>query len=165
MFSNRSYGIAGLEAPDWDVSNWLNLSTQQPIPQVGDFKEQILYLYFFQSWCPGCHSHGFPTLNEVKAHYAQNRDVNFLAIQTVFEGFESNTLETAALTAERHNLTFPIGHDANLDGRFSQVMQDYRSGGTPWTVLIDKKGVVRFNDFHAEAPQMVEIIDTLLLED
>ena len=43
--------------------------------------------------------------------------VAFVAIQTVFEGFEVNTAERARETAEKYQLTIPVGHDPGPDGR------------------------------------------------
>lgn len=164
MISDRSYGVAGYKAPEWGVNRWLNLPDRTESLSLADYEGKVVYLYFFQAWCPGCHSHGFPTLNAVKEQFAGNDDVAFVAIQTVFEGFDSNTLEAAEKTAERHGLDFPVGHDVGPDGNRSQTMQDYRSGGTPWTVLIDKNGNVRFNDFRATPDGMAGMIDQLLAE-
>jgi thiol-disulfide isomerase/thioredoxin len=40
-------------------------------------------------------------------------------------------------------------------------MGRYRTGGTPWVVIIDKQGTVRFNDFHISAAQARRLIDDL----
>ena len=40
-------------------------------------------------------------------------------------------------------------------------MRNYRTGGTPWTIIIDKRGMVRFNNFHIQAEDAVKIIDAL----
>ena len=37
---------------------------------MADFRGKVVYLYFFQSWCPGCHRHGFPTLQAMSKHFA-----------------------------------------------------------------------------------------------
>ena len=41
-------------------------------------------------------------------------------------------------------------------------MKRYRSGGTPWVVIIDRKGVVRFNNFHNSPKKSIALIDSLL---
>ena len=41
-------------------------------------------------------------------------------------------------------------------------MEQYRSGGTPWTVLIDKKGKVVFNAFHVPIERGNLLIEKLL---
>ena len=71
---------------------------------VGDFRGKILYLYGFQFWCPGCHSRGFPTLQKLIRHYKDDTDVEFVAVQTVFEGFGTNTFERARKVAKDYGL-------------------------------------------------------------
>lgn len=55
-----SYGILGQRAPEWDVRQWFNLPDGKDTVDLGDYKGKVVYLYCFQSWCPGCHSSGFP---------------------------------------------------------------------------------------------------------
>ena len=45
------------------------------------------------------------------------------------------------------------------------IMKNYRSGGTPWAVIIDPTGTVAYNHFHIEPPQAMSIINQLLSED
>jgi hypothetical protein len=40
-------------------------------------------------------------------------------------------------------------------------MQRYRTGGTPWTIVIDSTGTVRYNDFHVEANQITDLVNRL----
>ena len=152
------YGIEGQQAPEWDVAQWFNVPDDKPSLSLRDVADKITYLYCFQSWCPGCHSHGFPTLLAVRDSLKDDPGVAFVAIQTVFEGFDVNTLERAKDVARQYALEIPFGHDPGPDGRRSLVMQRYHTGGTPWTVLIDQRGRVRFNDFHAEAEEMTHLI-------
>lgn len=154
-------GILNKPAPGWGVKKWLNLPDGVRSLDVSDFKGKVLYLYCFQSWCPGCHSHGFPTLQKMIKRYQGNDEVAFVAVQTVFEGFASNTFEHAKRIAKRYDLDIPIGQSGE-NGKRSPLMRSYRTGGTPWTVIIDRDGVVRFNDFHAREPQASRLIDRLL---
>lgn len=154
-------GILNQPAPGWAVKKWLNLPDGALSLDVADLKGKVLYLYCFQSWCPGCHSHGFPTLQKMIKRYQGNDDVTFVAVQTVFEGFASNTFEHAKAVAKRYHLDIPIGQSGE-NGKRSPLMSAYRTGGTPWTVIIDRGGVVRFNDFHARESSASELIDRLL---
>ncbi len=43
-----------------------------------------------------------------------------------------------------------------------EIMKQYRSGGTPWTVIIDPEGGVVYNHFHIEPHQVVAFIKGLL---
>jgi len=135
-----SYGIQGHQAPEWGVGTWFNLPDEKQRLDLQNLTNTVIYLYFFQSWCPGCHSHGFPTLLKVMEQFPASPDVAFVAIQTVFEGFEVNTAERARETAQKYQLTIPVGHDPGPNGRLSLIMQRYRTGGTPWIIVIDSKG-------------------------
>ncbi|MBI4661500.1 MAG: hypothetical protein HY735_21980 [Verrucomicrobia bacterium] len=58
------------------------------------------------------------------------------------------------------HLTFPIGQSGSTQKR-SELMARYRTGGTPWVVIVDRNGVVRFNDFHLEAREATKLIEQL----
>jgi thiol-disulfide isomerase/thioredoxin len=156
-----NYGIQGDRAPEWGVETWFNLPDDKQRLDLKNFTNTVIYLYCFQSWCPGCHSHGFPTLLNVMEQFRESSGVAFVAIQTVFEGFEVNTAERARETAEKYQLTIPVGHDPGPNGRLSLIMQRYRTGGTPWTIVIDSVGTVSYNDFHVEANEMTDRINLL----
>jgi len=156
-------GILGKPAPAWIVDNWTNLADDIESIDVSDYDGKVLYLYFFQSWCPGCHKYGFPTLQKLIASYKNNKNVEFVAVQTTFEGYHTNTFESAKRTARQYELDIPIGHSGTAGVR-SQLMRDYRSGGTPWTIVIDQSGIVRYNDFHIKVAQATDLIDKLIEE-
>jgi len=154
-------GIQGKKAPRWAATDWIQLPKGKNALEPHDYKGKVIYLYNFQSWCPGCHAHGFPTLKSVSEHYKDDPKVAFVAIQTVFEGFAYNDVDELVPTAEKFGLDIPFGQSGKK-GQPSDLMRRYRSGGTPWTVIIDQKGVVRYNAFHIEAEQAVKLIDSLL---
>ena len=153
-------GIEGRTAPDWDVTQWINLNPESNKIDVGDFDGKVVYLYCFQSWCPGCHSSGFPTLKAVQQAFKDDEGVAFVAVQTTFEGFAHNTFEQAKEVAKKYGLDIPIGHSGTPEKR-STIMTRYRTGGTPWTILIDPDGVVRYNDFHIRPQQAIDLVNRL----
>jgi len=157
-------GIDGHPAPPWSVTNWDNLPKGVDNLDVDYFEGKVLYLYCFQSWCPGCLSHGFPTLKQVMSKFEGEDDAAFVAIQTVFEGFSANSFQRGKETLESFDLEIPMGQSGDNDRR-SVVMTRYRTGGTPWTIIIDKKGIVRYNDFHISPDSAVTIMQNLLAED
>ncbi len=154
-------GVAGKQAPSWPQVEWLNLPTEIPRLDISDLRGQVVYLFFFQSWCPGCHAHGFPTLQALEQRYRDNDQVFFVAVQTVFEGFGTNTKERAIQDLEDYDLAIPLAHDAGEDGP-SAFMRSYRTGGTPWTVIIDRRGVVRWNGFQIDEERGTKMIESLL---
>ncbi len=155
-------GIEGEKAPSFGVDTWLQTNGMKNI-EIDTYKGKVLYVYGFQAWCPGCHSHGFPTLQKLSKHYKGDNKVAFVAIQTVFEGFLVNSVTAAKLIIAKYDLTMPVGHSGSDDKR-SEFMKNYKTGGTPWTVIIDKQGVVRFNHFHAEVDDIIEFMDALKQE-
>ena len=156
----QSHGIAGRPAPGWGVNEWINLPQGKTTLDVADLDGKVVYVLAFQSWCPGCHSRGLPTLKRLIDEYGDADDVAFVAVQTVFEGYSSNTPQRAWATARQYELDIPVGHDGS-DGRRSILMGRYRTGGTPWVIIIDKTGVVKFNDFHIPLKRARVMIDGL----
>ncbi len=134
-------------APEWKLDKWIHLPPGKKTLRRADFAGRVLYLYCYQSWCPACHSHGFPLLQKLVRHYSKTDDVEFVAVQTVFEGFGTNTEARGKATAKRYGLAIPFAHDAGADGKGSELLRTYQTGGTPWTILVDRDGVVRFDGF------------------
>lgn len=156
------YGIAGQAAPEFRFDDWLaNVDSDDGL-RLADLEEPIIYLYNFQAWCPGCHSHGFPTMKVVKDHFeASRRDhlIKFVAVQTVFEGHDTNTADAALDSVARHDLSdIALGHDS---GPPPTVMVDYQSAGTPWTVIIGPgpDRVVLDNGFQFEFEDIIDLIE------
>ena len=96
-------------------------------------------------------------------HYQGNDEVAFISVQTAFEGFAANSPQRGKQTAERYSLKIPVGHSGAAD-KASELMRRYRTGGTPWVIIIDRQGRVRFNGFHVEPDDAVRLIDQLQAE-
>ena len=76
----------------------------------------------------------------------------------MFEGEAENTLDRLQEMQDRYDLRIPFGHDPALD-RYPSVMEDYRTAGTPWFILIDPQGQVVFNDFSLDADRLIGALD------
>ena len=119
-------------------------------------------IYCFQHWCPGCHSKGLPDLKKMVDALDGNKNVVFLAIQTVFEGHEDNTYDKIVDTQKQYALNIPFGHDAGDDNTSkSNIMTNYKTGGTPWFIFIDKHDNVVYSDFHLNPVAAIEFLKTL----
>ena len=155
-------GIADQLAPEWNVPTWFNLPDGQSSLTLADITEPVVYLYLFQSWCPGCHSHGFPTMAAVRES-VDTSQVAFVTVQTVFEGHNVNTVDRAVPSATEHGLgDIPIGHDPGVAGGPPDLMRSYQSGGTPWTVIIGPERRVCFNGFQITPLAATSIVGQLL---
>lgn len=138
-------GISGKVAPTWDIPSWIDADGEETTLSLSDFEGKKVVLFCFQSWCPGCHKTGFPTLQYLTDRFGDKEDIVFLAIQTVFEGGSTNTIKKLKKWQKKYKLKIPFGHDEG-DGR-SYIVDRYNTGGTPWFIVINEEGKVTYNDY------------------
>jgi len=145
--SSNGYGIVGQKAPELKVRQWIDGQGKPSSFNLATHKGKFVFMEFWQAWCPGCHSHGFPTLKKLTDEFKDNKYFVPVAIQTAFEGYSVNTANQMRVMQKRYDLNIPMGHDAGKEGTHPYTMRTYRSGGTPWAVLISPEGEVLYNDF------------------
>ena len=106
---------------------------------------------------------GFPTLQKLTKAFEGDDQVKFIAIQTVFEGHRTNTKDKLRRNQLKYDLKIPMAHAAGdpVSHTIPDIMIKYRSGGTPWTVIIDPAGKVVFNDFHIDVSKAVSLMAML----
>ena len=146
-------GIVGEPAPELGVTQWID-AAGQPLADYGLDKMRGAFklIFCFQDACPGCHRTGFPSLIRMVEAFRGSPFVSFASVQTVFEEFESNTVDRVVANQRKYALPIPFGHDAGYGrvGAGSVLMQRYRNGGTPWFILIDASGAVVYNHFRID---------------
>jgi len=147
------------KGPELRVPQWIDAQGQRltrPL-KLADLGSGTRILFAFQDWCPGCHAHGFPTLQRLHSALAP-RGVGFAAVQTVFEGSHTNTFDKLRQNQLKYELPIPFGHDLPEAGRgVPTFMEDYHSGGTPWFTIIDAQGRIVFADFHLDADRLLAL--------
>jgi len=163
MESNAAHGNEILKAKEFQVDRWIDAEGSETTPiKLSNFEGRFKVVYCFQSWCPGCHSRGFPALQKMTEALKDNDHVVFLAAQTVFEGHDANTYEKMVETQKQYDLKIPFGHDAGDDGKSrSNIMTNYRTGGTPWFIFIDRHDHVVFGDFHLNVDAAIEFLRSI----
>ncbi len=152
------YGIVGRTAPELDIGYWIDKEGMPTSFKVSDHQGKWVFLKCFQSWCPGCRSHGLPTLKKMSDALRGNPNIVFACIQTVFEGYSINTREKVRETQLEYDLHLPMGHDPGSEGRRPATMVNYRTGGTPWMILINPERKVVYNDFSINADKAIEFL-------
>jgi len=159
-------GIKGRLAPELDAAFWLDAQGEKGHFSVKAHRGKWVYLKFWQSWCPGCHSSGFPTLKKVTDALADEPLFVAAGLQTTFEGHQTNTADKVRKTQLRYELAIPMGHDPGQHnpGGYPHAMRSYRSGGTPWQVVIDPEGRVIFDGFHVDADQAIAFFKAKITE-
>lgn len=154
-------GIEGRLAPELSVDYWIDGNGEASTFSVSQSKGKWVFLKCFQNWCPGCHSSGFPTLKAFSDRFKDHPQVAIAAVQTVFEGYRSNTQDAVRELQQRYELDVVMGHDPGDQETHSypSTMVNYRTGGTPWLILIDPTGQVVFNGFHVDSDKLIEFIE------
>lgn len=140
-------GIDGTQAPELEVEFWIDADGKPTRFSVLAQRGHWVHLYCWQSGCPGCHTHGFPTLQKIVAAFSDDPRVVNVALQTAFEQFSMNTAEKVREHQLRYQLPIVMGHDPGDADRQPKTMVSYRTGGTPWHVLVDPKGTVVYNGY------------------
>ena len=132
------------QAPELDVSGWLNTTTPITLEQL---KGQVVLIHAFQMLCPACVSHGLPQAQAVHKLF-ENEKVSVIGLHTVFEHHQ--VMNKAALEAfvSEYRLSFPIAIDtASTQGVIPKTMHTYMLRGPPSIIVLDKQGNIRLNHF------------------
>lgn len=155
-----AFGHTHQLAPELRVGHWIDgQGNQLDGLSLSDLGDGYKVIYCFQHWCPGCHSFGFPMLKRLVDELS-DKGFGFAVVQTVFEGAEQNTKERLRETQLRYGLDLPFGHDLpSRGGRHPTVMEDYRTGGTPWFIVIDPKGEIIFSDFRLDGETLIKAFE------
>ena len=155
-------GIAGLPAPPLENVRWIDENGEGRGPlTLDELGQDFRILYFFQDWCPGCHAHGFPTFVELVGKL-RDKNVGFAAIQTVFEGSDVNTFGRLRANQQKYGLHLPFGHAAAASPEaVTEIMEAYRSGGTPWFVVIAPDNRVVYDGFQVDAESLIRALRPL----
>ena len=150
-----------LPAPPLENIRWINEDGDERGPlTLADLGQGFKILYFFQDWCAGCHEHGFPTFVTL-SDGLRDKGVGLAAIQTVFEGSDVNTFNRLRENQRRYGLRVPFGHaaaDPAAPNTVPAIMEAYRSGGTPWFVVIAPDGRVVYDGFQLDAKRLVQTL-------
>ncbi len=162
IMSNKSQSPI-VRAPEFNIDQWIDKNGIKTKPiKLSDFKGRFKVLLCFQSWCPGCHSKGLPHLKKMVEALDGSEKITFLAVQTVFEGYHTNTYQKIIDIQKHYNLKIPFGHDAAKNGQSkSQFMTNYKTGGTPWFIFIDRHDNIVFSEFYLKPDVAIEFLKSL----
>lgn len=64
------HALVGRPAPELEAERWDGAGSDGQ-PMLAGLRGKVAALFFFQSWCPGCHSSGFPLFQHLEREFAQ----------------------------------------------------------------------------------------------
>lgn len=96
-----------------------------------------IVLVFFATWCPHCRSE-IPELKNVTTEY-KDKDVEIIAVD-----IQETAKKVKAFVAE-HKINYRILMDTK-----GEIARKYQVVGIPHSVIIDKKGIIRFRGISPE---------------
>jgi peroxiredoxin len=119
-------GVADVQAPDFTLK-----SADGQTVSLAQFKGDVVMINFWASWCGPCRQE-MPLLDSI---YKQYKDMGFTLLGVNVEPHASS----ANAWLKKTPVSYPILYDPN-----SQVSQLYQVQAMPTTVIVDRKGIVRF---------------------
>ena len=118
VFSTTAYAR---KAPDF------NLPGNEKVIKLSDYKNQVVYVDFWASWCVPCRA-SFPFMNQMQEKYA-DQGLKIIAIN--LDEYKKNALRFLKIIPA----DFTIAYDP--EGNISQA---YKLSAVPSIYLIDKAG-------------------------
>ena len=144
-------------APAWDIAQWINGDPGN----VDNNADKVIVIDFFQMWCPGCNSFTGPLMQSWQDRFSEeiaSGDLILVKIHTVFEGHGHQSVHRLKKYLIDKGVTMPVGVDRHLDGDYlPETKKRYKTSGTPELVMIDRDGMIRFQQFGFFDPADAEL--------
>jgi thiol-disulfide isomerase/thioredoxin len=160
----KHYKLLGENAPELaDVARWLSGATPQNFAAL---RGKVVLLDFWATWCAPCID-AFPSLIEWHQNF-QKDGLVILGVTRYYGDVKGIKADEAAEFdfLRQFNKTHNLPYDSVVArGQANQI--NYGATGIPTTVLIDRKGIVRYIEVGASASRQQEIekeIEKLLAE-
>lgn len=129
--------------PELMVQRWFNT---EPL-SLRSLRGRVVVLHAFQMLCPGCVSHSLPQAERIYRSFS-NDDVAVVGLHTVFEHHAAMTDVALEAFLHEYRITHPIGVDSNPGMESTpRTMSIYGMKGTPTLILIDREGLLRYQEF------------------
>ncbi|HEY0429874.1 MAG TPA: TlpA disulfide reductase family protein [Pyrinomonadaceae bacterium] len=159
----KHYKLLGETAPELaDIDKWFPGQTQT----IADLRGKVVLLDFWATWCGPCLD-AFPGLIEMHRNF-QKDGLVVLGVTRYYGEAQGMSADAAAEIVFLQNFrkTYNLPYDFVVaKGQANQI--NYGAMGLPTTVLIDRKGIVRYIESGTNASREQEIqteIEKLLAE-
>ena len=144
------------QAPELRVPYWIDANgAERGALTLAELGTGYKVIFCFKAECPGCHAGGFPTMKKI-VDSLQDKGFGFAVIHTAFDDDPRNSQERIREMQIKYDIKVPFGHDPKNGDSYPTFMQDYRTRGTPFFVIIDPNGHIAFSDFSLDADKLIE---------
>jgi len=142
-------------APELRVPYWLYGEGQEIDDfTLADLDTGFKVIFCFKASCPGCHSRGFLTLQKLVKNF-NGTGFSFAVIHTAFDDDPQNSQDRVREMQLKYELKIPFGHDPKNGSQYPTFMQDYRTRGTPFFIIINPENKIVFGDFSLDADKLI----------
>jgi len=143
------------QAQELRVPYWIDAQGQETAPLLlADLGTGFKVIFCFKASCPGCHARGFPTMQKL-VKILSDKGFGFAVIHTAFDDDPQNSQDRVREMQLKYELKIPFGHDPKNGSEYPTFMQDYRTRGTPYFVVINPKNETVFGDFSLDADKLI----------
>lgn len=151
--------ITAPKAPPLRVPYWIDGDGQELDNfSLSDMGDGYKVIFCFKASCPSCHSRGFPAMKKLVDHLS-GKGFGFAAVHTAFDDDPFNSQARVRENQIKFGLEIPFGHDPKLGANYPTVMQDYRTRGTPFFLVIDPQGFLVFADFSLDVDKLIKAFE------
>lgn len=112
--------------------------------------KSVVCLVFWATWCPGCLT-DIPILKKLETLYA-DKGLKILAVNVG----ANDSVERIISFKKRYETNYSILYDSD-----SMVTRLYGVSGIPTSIIIDKKGIIRYRGY-ALPPNVESVVEELL---
>ncbi len=144
-----------VKAPELRVPYWIDGAGKELSSfTLADLGTQFKIIFCFKAECPGCHGRGFPLMQKLVKGLS-GKGFGFAVIHTAFDDDPRNSQDRVREMQIKYDLKIPFGHDPKVGEHYPTFMQDYRTRGTPFFIVLNPENEIVFGDFSLDADKLI----------
>ncbi|SFO32444.1 Peroxiredoxin [Chitinophaga sp. YR627] len=153
-YSNTGYKQTPIDTLlDIPAPHFKMLDTEGKIVSLADFKNKVLIVYFWSTWCYYCHK-DFPMVNKVVKQYANDTSVAFLFVDTREKSAQYKELVQKDMLKNNYNFHV-VFDEKGKDSIQNKYYTEFGTIGIPTRFVIDRNRVIR-HKFVGYDPDLTE---------